>query len=231
MGSDIRLREAVRYAIDANALNQIITAGYGNLEPFWLIKDSRFGSDPTNGAGVEYNPEKARELLKEAGYENGLELNTLCDTKNEEILTALQAMLSEVGIKLNLVMADQTVLFDMAKNGEFDINYNGHQALCFYRTNTFQCLNPRLIEAGAVNGGPRILDPELQKLIDTVIETQDDDVTEKTCKAIEQYVYDNVAYVGIASGIYTVLAKPNMTGFALPSDGGICDVAYVMPLN
>ena len=86
-------------------------------------------------------------------------------------------------------------------------------------------------EAGAVNGGPRILDPELQKLIDTVIETQDDDVTEKTCKAIEQYVYDNVAYVGIASGIYTVLAKPNMTGFALPSDGGICDVAYVMPLN
>ncbi len=68
----VEVRQAVNYAIDKQAIAEALYAGYATeaknpLPPGYL----GYNDDV---AGYEYDPEKAKELLAEAGYEDGLEI-------------------------------------------------------------------------------------------------------------------------------------------------------------
>jgi ABC-type transport system substrate-binding protein len=70
---DIRVRQAVRYAIDREAIAERVTMGM-NIPALTMVPPgvpcSSFGDEDIQQYG-EYNPEKAQELLAEAGYPNG----------------------------------------------------------------------------------------------------------------------------------------------------------------
>ena len=232
LGSDLRLRQAIRYALDKDVLNQILTLGYGQREDFWLMSESQYAFDPTGGAGSEYNPDKARALLKEAGYEDGLEITILGITQYEELLTAIQHMLGEVGIALTIDMSDQTVLVEKAYAGNFDMTVGAHPALCWYRGLTnFEKLSPRQVEAGSVNGGARIMDAALQEAIDLAVSSKDDEEGKKAIAEIEQILWDNAGFIGISSYIYTAVASPSLGGFVMETAGGALDLGYVTPVK
>ena len=68
--------------------------------------------------GYEYNPEKAKELLKEAGYENGLKTSIIIENneQNSVLCETLKSYLADVGIDMDIDLADsaryaQTVIF------------------------------------------------------------------------------------------------------------------------
>jgi ABC-type transport system substrate-binding protein len=66
---DIRVRQAIAYAIDSEAIAKATTKGYYFESNQWSKP-----SDPVyspNMTGFPYNPEKAKELLAEAGYADG----------------------------------------------------------------------------------------------------------------------------------------------------------------
>jgi peptide/nickel transport system substrate-binding protein len=63
---DVRVRQALNYAIDANALLTEVAGGYGVILPGPLSPANLY-ADP-NLAPYGYHPEKAKRLLKEAGY-------------------------------------------------------------------------------------------------------------------------------------------------------------------
>ena len=96
--SDIRVRQAVQYAIDQDELIEGITYGYGHpsqqencLEPYM---------DP-DWVGYPYNPTEAMRLLDEAGYGDGLTLTlTYSEFTAQELPLALQDMFLESGITL-----------------------------------------------------------------------------------------------------------------------------------
>jgi len=104
--SDVRVREAVEYAIDKATLTKAI--GFGIYVPLnSLPMPGEWGYDP-NYNPRPYDPSKAKQLLTEAGYPNGLKANLLIlnDPVSQDIGTAVKQYLDAAGFQINLDIAD-----------------------------------------------------------------------------------------------------------------------------
>lgn len=97
--SDVRVRQALNYAVDVDAIRDALFGGYGQRLPN-LFAPGGLGFD---GAlePYPYDPDKAKELLEQAGYEDGFE-TTLEHTVSEraDLAEAIAGQLGEVGIKV-----------------------------------------------------------------------------------------------------------------------------------
>ena len=95
------VRQAINYAIDRKSLNTVATAGYGEVTDSVMNKQINGYTDDV--AHYDYNPEKAKELLGQAGYKNGFETTILVsgDTRNTEA-QLIQANLADVGINVTI---------------------------------------------------------------------------------------------------------------------------------
>jgi peptide/nickel transport system substrate-binding protein len=106
---DIRIRQAIAHAIDIKTLvTKVIGKDVASM-PTGPVPSVYFGS--ANVGAYEYNPEKAKELLKEAGYEKGLTLpkqyiSTL--TSYLDYMVYVQDQLKKVGIDMPLEQVDHS---------------------------------------------------------------------------------------------------------------------------
>lgn len=103
--TDIKLRQAVNYGVDQKALADAL--GFGYIVPTnQVCGPDNWGYNP-NVVGYPYNPEKAKQLLSEAGYPNGLniQMTTGPTAVFNNLFTAVQAQLLKSGInaKINIV--------------------------------------------------------------------------------------------------------------------------------
>jgi peptide/nickel transport system substrate-binding protein len=99
-----RLRQAVNVAINREDLIRYATKGNGVTIPAFLPVQS-FGHDP-DLAPYAFDPDKARQLLREAGYANGLSLTMIAPEDLEVQATVVSKMLEQVGLKTELQMLD-----------------------------------------------------------------------------------------------------------------------------
>jgi peptide/nickel transport system substrate-binding protein len=116
--SDVRVRQAVSYAIDRNALIQTVYSG--EYDPAQYGVSHVFGLDWTAESSIGYDPEKAKELLKSAGFENGFDLALTYSTSNpgpqaDGVAELIQSNLKAVGINV--------VLDKIGSSGEFSSRY------------------------------------------------------------------------------------------------------------
>lgn len=114
--SDIRVRQAIAYAIDRNEVYEGVFKGHGIAVTQYGIPGGAFYSNEFDG--YEYNPEKAKALLVEAGYPNGLSLTIDCQTLSTRVdtCTILKEQLAKVGINLT-INTMETAAFSTAING------------------------------------------------------------------------------------------------------------------
>lgn len=98
--NDIRVRQAIAYAIDVDTVIDILYGGRATRIPCILSPQAFAYHD-----GLEpypYDPQKARQLLAEAGYPNGFEFELDVVDLHRARAEIYQAMLAEVGIKVNI---------------------------------------------------------------------------------------------------------------------------------
>jgi peptide/nickel transport system substrate-binding protein len=103
---DKRLREALEYALDKDALARVL--GFGLFQPLnSLPPPGEWGYDPTYNPRP-YNPEKARQLLAAAGYASGLRAKLLITTRPaaRDAGTAIKQYLDAAGFQIDLDVAD-----------------------------------------------------------------------------------------------------------------------------
>jgi peptide/nickel transport system substrate-binding protein len=113
---DKRLREAVEYALDKEAIAKAL--GFGLYKPLKsLPPEGEWGYDP-NYNPRPYNPEKAKQLLKDAGYPNGLKAKLLVFFTPEfrDAGTAIKQYLDAVGFQIDLDVADPGRFFGTIYN-------------------------------------------------------------------------------------------------------------------
>ncbi|MFT8243375.1 ABC transporter substrate-binding protein [Roseomonas sp. BN140053] len=102
---DVRVRQAIAMAIDRNTLIEALQQGYAKPVN-QVLTPANFGYTP-EVEGWPYDPARARALLKEAGAEGATVTLISSPAYDRRLNEAVQQMLSEVGLKLNIEMMDQ----------------------------------------------------------------------------------------------------------------------------
>src|SRR5215510_493571 len=122
---DPRVRKAISLAIDRNVIIKDLLLGYARPVdspiPPGLIGHTNLGQKP-------YDPEKARQILKQAGYQNlQLDFVLMKDLypKQLEIVQAVAAMLGEVGIKVNIKNLEIATAREQRTAGTYDMFFSG----------------------------------------------------------------------------------------------------------
>ena len=104
--NDPKVRAAINYAINRQALAKVAFAGYATPATGIVPPSIQYSQ---SYPAPEYNPAKARELLKEAGYPNGF-TTQLWSSHNhstaQKVLQFTQQQLAQVGIKVELTAMD-----------------------------------------------------------------------------------------------------------------------------
>ncbi len=102
---DVRVRRAIAHAIDKQALVDILLQGFGKAV-------SSVGAEPIFGyrsdiAGYDYDPAKARALIKNAGAEGAVITILTSPAYDRRLVEAIQQMINDVGLKVEVVTLDQ----------------------------------------------------------------------------------------------------------------------------
>ncbi|MFA4828951.1 MAG: ABC transporter substrate-binding protein [Thermodesulfovibrionales bacterium] len=118
------LRKAMNYAIDREKILRTLFEGRGRLASGPVPNMLRKWKAP---APYEYNPSKAKELLKAAGYPDGLEVNFYITADNEvvDIAEVIQSYLKDVGIKANIKQLEWSAYKEAINKGETDMFWLG----------------------------------------------------------------------------------------------------------
>jgi peptide/nickel transport system substrate-binding protein len=124
-GKDPRVRKAISLAIDRNVIIKDLLLGYGRPVvspiPPGLIGHTNLGQKP-------YDPEKARQLLKQAGHQKlSIDFVLMKDLypKQLEIVQAVAAMLADVGITVSIKNLEIATAREARTAGNYDMFFSG----------------------------------------------------------------------------------------------------------
>lgn len=124
--SDPKVREAIELAIDNEAITKQILLGEATPTRT-RITPGNFGAHPRLYNTYLYDPNRAKQLLEEAGYGDGLELTlTLADNhylKANEINEVIASMLAQVGIDVNIQFVDWSRFLELRNAGDYGQMY------------------------------------------------------------------------------------------------------------
>ena len=192
---DLRVAQAILYAIDQNALITAVMEGRGE-RVYCYGSDLSIGWQEkwrTEDNYYDYDIEKAKALLAEAGVKEGdLNLTILCDTDevHSKIAQVISIMLKQIGITCQVTSFEQalwnTYQTDPTK---FDLNisYNGATG---YITNTWGQLDSTRYKE---HNMAMVRDNKLDTLINTAAVSQDP----ADIDAAKQYMTENAYHYGL----------------------------------
>lgn len=118
---DPKVRQAINYAIDREAVANVIGAGKGEAITQMAVEgDDSY--DPALDRSYPYDVEKARELLAEAGYQNGFTLRTLsvAAVEQDKLAQALAGQLEKIGVTLEVDVRSDDYITQMA-SGKYPV--------------------------------------------------------------------------------------------------------------
>jgi peptide/nickel transport system substrate-binding protein len=106
---DRRVRQAAKFALDYNTINKALTLGYSHITGSLIPENFEFYEKL---APPVYDPEKARQLLAEAGFSGGFDAGFYtCDVAYANLGEAALNYLAEVGIRAKLRPLERAAFF------------------------------------------------------------------------------------------------------------------------
>lgn len=117
--ADVRVRQAMQFAIDREALKSAIYADSGEVGYSTPFTSSSAGFTDALKSTYTYDPAKAKQLLADAGYPDGFTVKVMMvPAIYGDAAQAIAGQLAEVGIKLEL--SDQSAdFFNQLKSGKW----------------------------------------------------------------------------------------------------------------
>ena len=201
--NDVRVRRAALMAIDREGMAKALGYGVGvpHYYPDWAKGSLGYDeSIPKN----EYNPAKVKELLAEAGYPNGIEIELKVIAREPEntIGEFAQQMWSAVGVKTKLVAQERLSWIDAVRAKNFQA--------CFWRGTFVTTVDPDLlgvrIRCGGASNWAQFCDKDIDRLMDEGASTQDEKQRHEIYKQVLTLIQER-AYLG------TGIAMPLITAY------------------
>jgi peptide/nickel transport system substrate-binding protein len=213
-----KVRQAINHAIDMDKIVEVIYEGSGT-RAINSLPPTVFSFDETAGP-YEYNPQKAKELLAEAGYPNGFETNLYSFiyarpyvAKPVQVAEVIKADLEAVGVKVNIVTNEWATHSDIMDNMKHDIGLSGWYDIP-YPSN--------FLKAMALEGANTGYMPdELVELAKAAWATYDRAEQEEIYKEFQHKLYEGAPLIPIAHNNYTAAISKNVKGFELDIIGTV----------
>lgn len=185
--ADQRVRRAITLSIDKKAILDTISAGRGELtDQIFPTTSAGYLADYDENDEFAYNPDKARELLAEAGYANGFTLNMpISPVFPPALYTTIQQNLADVGITMTRTEFGPGQTIPALLGGKHEITY-----FTLAMFNDWTTVRQYIAPDAAWNPF-KTSDPELTKLIGELQNAKTDDERTTSAQGINQWVIDN----------------------------------------
>ena len=188
---NLKLRQAALYAIDREAMAKTFGFGVGKAHyyPYW--GPGMLGYDEKNPK-YDYQPDKAKQLMKDAGLASGIDITLSVITRQPEqrIGEMVKSMWDAIGIRTTLEAMERLAWIEKINSGKFDA--------CFWRQGPQpdDDLASRGIVTGAGANWPGASIPELDKAMDDGRIEIDPAKRAEAYKRAQKIMYDT-AYWGV----------------------------------
>lgn len=124
---DLRVRQALSMAINREAIASRIMED--NAVPANQYITEGFFGYANDLPALEYNPERARELLAEAGYPEGFRITVNCTSDSQPmdaaVCAALGPMLTQIGLTVEVEAIPRAVFFPGQATFQYSLMMNG----------------------------------------------------------------------------------------------------------
>jgi peptide/nickel transport system substrate-binding protein len=217
---DVRVRQALAYAVDRQLIVDTVLQGQG------IPADFLYPRGLTAHTGVSYFPrdvEKARALLAEAGYPDGIELTVRTDQNETEnrVLNAMAATVAEAGITLIVNSTEASVYTSDRTNCTMEMG--GIRWTMDYPDpeNMVVLLLPNA--ATRVNCGYGEIEQaaRINELYTTAISLPLGEERNALFAEIEQIAMENVLILPVYSGATTRLVSERLGGIPVDANGTV----------
>lgn len=217
--SDVRVRQAFYHAIDREAIVEALYGGAAEVvnsifqNPIYL---------PDDLYNYEYDPNKARQLLAQAGWDASqtFELVTYyTDPLSQDVLAAIQGYLADVGINIETRVVDIPTYNATFYRGDFTLSYrglgNGPDPDAVRPT-----YHSRLVHPLGLNG-PGYNSPEVDEGLDVGRSTFDQDERRRwyqqvaraqNREALDIYMWASIRYGALNKRIANFVWSPSPAG-------------------
>lgn len=214
---NVRVRQAINYAIDKETIVKEILGGYGNLI-------SSFQSNLSFGYNKDlepypYDPEKAKKLLAEAKVPEGTTLEFFIpgtDGTFKEIAQAVAFYLQEVGLKVSINSVENTTfqseLIPQGKAGQMYKNGWGGWTLDFDNT-------AYLMYHEGEFWNPSYKNEKVEQLLTAERATINNEERQKIFKELTEVLYEDATEVNLYSEVEIYAVNKRIKDFQPPHDG------------
>jgi peptide/nickel transport system substrate-binding protein len=223
-GDDPRVQQALKLATDRQAIVELVTLGLaapGQDSPIGPLFSQYYAEDLVV---PPRDPERARELLAEAGYEDGLSLDLYTPDSGDrpDLAVVLQEQWAEAGIDVNVIVEPESVYY--GDNGwlEVDLGITGWGSRPIP-----QFFLEVMLACGARWNEAHWCDEEVDALIERAGTTPDEEVRTEAYREIQRILLERgpiiVPYFFPQFGAI----REGFTGFAMNAFPGRTDLAAI----
>lgn len=122
------LRQAVAYAIDREAIVQSVFQGHAEVL-HGAVGPGQYAYSPDVTPKYHYDPAKAKQLVTEAGFPNGIDVELYASAdryvNDRQSSQAIASMLTKVGIRTKLTIRDYSIEWPNVRKGLVPFYYQG----------------------------------------------------------------------------------------------------------
>ena len=216
--ADKRVRQAIRYAIDKEAI--VETMLYGAGEPAdSIIPPSTFGFS-SKVQKYEHDVEKAKKLLADAGYPNGFSctLSVTDDSVKNEICQVIQSQLKEIGIEVSIQTKEFGTWLDELGTGSHELSFAGWVCVTGDADYTYYSLL-HSTQTGYPGNDAFLKNKDVDKLVVAARETADLEKRQEYYDQLEELLGDLSPYAPLYYESVNVGATKNVSGFTPDPNG------------
>ena len=206
-----KLRQAMNYAVDKQAV--IDAVFFGKADPsFGVLSPSIWGFDRSLKPAYPYDPEKAVQLMKEAGFADGFSCELWTDprTERKSVCELVQAYLAQIGIKAEIKIMEWGSFLSATKKGSkamFVLGWTG-------TGDADGGLFPRFHSSGIQASNREFYsNEETDKLLEKGRTTVDIEARKNVYKQIQAKLLEEAPDIFIAVPKFMSASKSNISGY------------------
>lgn len=210
---DKRVRQALNYATDKESI-RVVCYGENTSETMDSVVPSTLPGHISTLKQYDYNIEKAKELLKEAGVENGFEVEFmyLANSTNNMLAELLRQMWSQVGVTLILKPTESGALTTSLNKGEQELCCAGTSYGLFEAgAGLYNMFHTERMYSGSARSN--LSNPEVDKVLDEINITPDAEKRAVLVGTAQELIHEESPFIYIAFTKNIIGAGSKVRGF------------------